>query len=371
MDKKRILILSAGFGDGHNAAAFGLQEAFTKGGHSATVVDVFDRAHPALNEFLRGVYRFGITYTPKIWEAVYHSSDAADFTRRRFDIFAPSARALKDTLEEFCPDAVVSTYPLYAHLIERLVGPRGNLPYPFVSVVTDAQSINSIWYSSPSDHYCVIDQTSAKVLGEAGIPPEQIEIFGFPISPAFDQAEAFFPDSPLRILFLPSTQKRDVSRTLRQLTENAQLPPRKITVALGRHYERLKRTVDVATRNCPPSVAIDVIGWTDRIPTLLQTHHCVIGKAGGAAVQEAMAAHCPLLINYVVPGQEEGNAKQAVDAGCARVIQDGDTPDTLLLELLDDDRSGLKAMRAAAKQAGNSAAALQIADFVVAKSNQQ
>ena len=75
---------------------------------------------------------------------------------------------LKATLEEFEPDAVISTYPLYAHLVERLVGSTGHLPYPFVSVVTDAQSINSIWYSSQSDHYCVIDEESASVLREAG-----------------------------------------------------------------------------------------------------------------------------------------------------------------------------------------------------------
>ncbi|MEM6822485.1 MAG: hypothetical protein AAF558_11160, partial [Verrucomicrobiota bacterium] len=36
-------------------------------------------------------------------------------------------------------------------------------------------------------------------------------------------------------------------------------------------------------------------------------HHLLISKAGGATVQEAIAAGCPILINQVVPGQEEGN----------------------------------------------------------------
>ncbi len=52
--------------------------------------------------------------------------------------------------------------------VERLVGTAEHLPFPFISVVTDAESINSIWYSSPSDHYCVIDESSAEVLRRQG-----------------------------------------------------------------------------------------------------------------------------------------------------------------------------------------------------------
>jgi processive 1,2-diacylglycerol beta-glucosyltransferase len=37
------------------------------------------------------------------------------------------------------------------------------------------------------------------------------------------------------------------------------------------------------------------------------THHVVLSKAGGATTQEAIAANCPMLVNQIVPGQEEGN----------------------------------------------------------------
>jgi processive 1,2-diacylglycerol beta-glucosyltransferase len=49
------------------------------------------------------------------------------------------------------------------------------------------------------------------------------------------------------------------------------------------------------------------LGWTDRIPALLMTHHVVVSKAGGATTQEAIAAQCPMIVSQVVPGQEEGN----------------------------------------------------------------
>ena len=37
------------------------------------------------------------------------------------------------------------------------------------------------------------------------------------------------------------------------------------------------------------------------------THHVLISKAGGATTQEAIAARCPMIVNQIVPGQEEGN----------------------------------------------------------------
>ena len=372
-DKKnqRILLLSAGFGDGHNAAAFALQRAFEAQGHTATVADVFDRAHPALNDLVRKAYRFAITATPKVWQAIYRLSDAADFSERRFDIFAPSTRALKREIETFEPDFVVSTYPLYAHFVERLVGERGHLPYPFVSVVTDAQSINSIWFSSQSDEYCVIDEPSAQVLLDAGIPEHKVNIFGFPINPAFDQPDVFVPDTPLKILFLPSTKKSNVAKLLRGLLHSTQLPSRKVTVVLGRHYKRLVSTINRVSKNLPRDVEVELVGWTDRMPELLQTHHCVIGKAGGASVQEAMAARCPLLINYIVPGQEEGNAKLAVDAGCAKIVSDPAEVAPAIAGLLADNRRLLKSMRSSAEKAGRPAAAMQIADFVLSLSQRE
>jgi UDP-N-acetylglucosamine:LPS N-acetylglucosamine transferase len=42
---------------------------------------------------------------------------------------------------------------------------------------------------------------------------------------------------------------------------------------------------------------------------MMHENHLLIGKAGGATVQETIAAKCPMIINHVVAGQEEGNAR--------------------------------------------------------------
>jgi processive 1,2-diacylglycerol beta-glucosyltransferase len=73
-----------------------------------------------------------------------------------------------------------------------------------------------------------------------------------------------------------------------------------------------------------------VLGWTDQIPHLLMTHHVVVSKAGGATTQEAIAARCPMIVNQVVPGQEEGNFLLLRRHGGAALA---DTPEAVVTEL--------------------------------------
>jgi len=58
---------------------------------------------------------------------------------------------------------------------------------------------------------------------------------------------------------------------------------------------------------------IDIVGWTEELPRMLRASHLLIGKAGGATVQETIAAACPMIINHVVSGQEEGNARLIIE----------------------------------------------------------
>ena len=58
-----------------------------------------------------------------------------------------------------------------------------------------------------------------------------------------------------------------------------------------------------------------------RFRELMLSHHLVIGKAGGATVQEAIAARCPMIVNQVIPGQEEGNAELISRGGLGAVAE--------------------------------------------------
>jgi len=56
----------------------------------------------------------------------------------------------------------------------------------------------------------------------------------------------------------------------------------------------------------------------------------VISKAGGATTQEAIAARCPMLVNQVVPGQEEGNYELLRRRGAGALVE---TPEAVVQTL--------------------------------------
>src|SRR6185312_6053676 len=64
-----------------------------------------------------------------------------------------------------------------------------------------------------------------------------------------------------------------------------------------------------------------ILGWTNQMPELMMSHHLVISKAGGATVQEAIAARCPMIVNQVIPGQEEGNAELITKFNLGAVVE--------------------------------------------------
>jgi processive 1,2-diacylglycerol beta-glucosyltransferase len=79
-----------------------------------------------------------------------------------------------------------------------------------------------------------------------------------------------------------------------------------VTCTVGRDESLRRRLSAIAGAR---RRSAEILGWTDQIPRLLMTHHVVVSKAGGATTQEAIAALCPMVVNQVVPGQEEGNCE--------------------------------------------------------------
>jgi len=67
----RILVLTAGYGEGHNAAAQALAAAFNEDApDTALVVDIFALTCPRLNSFVRRAYLAAINGAPRVWRRV-------------------------------------------------------------------------------------------------------------------------------------------------------------------------------------------------------------------------------------------------------------------------------------------------------------
>ncbi|MES1195309.1 MAG: hypothetical protein ABUL65_05400 [Opitutus sp.] len=91
----KVLILTAGYGEGHNSAARALQSAFNEQpGLDAELVDLFALRAPRLNDASRRAYLKLINTAPKIWSAVYRWLDRSPRVPHLFRTLASHRRLL-------------------------------------------------------------------------------------------------------------------------------------------------------------------------------------------------------------------------------------------------------------------------------------
>ena len=168
---KKVLILTAGFGEGHNAAARNLRDALelVSDDVKVEVLDLFESSYGTFNTLANHAYLGMVEYAPKVWGGLCSLLDNPAFVENRMAGFTRLKNALGDILHETQPDCVISTYPVYAHVIQELYRAYTERPFRFITVVTDSITVNSTWYGAPSDLYCVGNEATAEVLRKAGI----------------------------------------------------------------------------------------------------------------------------------------------------------------------------------------------------------
>jgi processive 1,2-diacylglycerol beta-glucosyltransferase len=367
---KTILILTAGFGEGHNSAARNLRDALLHAGGAAVsvkVLDLYALAYGRANHLARRQYLRVINSAPRLWLAVYRLMDRPGWFERTLFLQSRLKRLLARTLAVKQPAAVCCTYPGYSFLLGELRR-EGRVPDFFhATLVTDSISINSVWYRAGSDAFIVPNQASAEVLAQRGVPAAQLHDLGFPVSPAFAPDE---PRPPLpapsavggiRVLYIIDSGRRAAPAVVAKLLA---IPGITLTVTTGRD-ERLREILRRVAADSGRRV--EILGWTDRIPALLLTHHLVITKAGGAITQEAVAAACPVIFSRLVPGQEEGNWELLRRAGAGLLAAGPREIPGLVAGVFRDDARRWRELRANIKKISRPDAALAAARFLLSK----
>jgi len=315
---KRILILTAGFGEGHNSAARGVRAGLARVAPRIEVElrDLFPETFGAFNEMVRRTYLATINYWPKSWGYVYNWLNRIQNFDQRFQRFRGLRKNLGRLLDRFQPEVVVSTFPAYPFLLQQILGNERRCKN--IAVVTDSITVNAIWYRSPADYLLVANDQSAAVIREAGVSPEKIKVFGFPVSPRFvdfAKKQEVLSHARPRVLYAINAGTRRAPNLVRRLLEFDV----DLTVTVG-HNERLAYRIEKAAGDRE----IQLYGWTDEMPRLLCENDLLIGKAGGATVQETIAARCPMIINHVVSGQEEGNAQLIAETNSGTIALSND-----------------------------------------------
>lgn len=363
----RLLILTAAFGEGHNSAARNLALALTAAGVETRVCDPCLLGTPWVTQVLSRLYRFATDYLPHVWKYIYDSIDRIDLSRTGTFMSRKPQRLLATLIDDYQPTAIVSTYPLYPYLLQRIFHNTGK-HLPVFTVVTDSMEINSAWLRAPSDCWLVTDPATRQAMIRSQLPAERIIDTGFPVNPEFARItplDAADPCEPFRVLFFPTARHQTFVANAAAILDAS--PAVRLTLGLGKNVKLLHAAARKLQQAYPRRVRI--MGWTRRIPHLLTHHHLVVGKAGGATVHEAIAAHCPMLIHHLVPGQEEGNLRllEAIGSGSLAA-----TPAILTAKLraiLTGHAASWRSMKHALASHNRNAGAIVAARFILEKTD--
>ncbi len=324
--------------------------------------DLFAEAYGPVNELVRKGYLALVNFAPGAWGAVYRWLERKKDFDAEFARFPRLKNHLAALLERFQPDVLTCTFPAYPNVLRQIQGADGECSRPckLVVVITDSITINTVWYRCAADYFLVANEQSASVLRAAGIAAEKIKVLGFPVSPKFaDSAgsnRVLHPSkSERRVLYMIHSATRGAPELAQRLADLGV----DLTVTIGR-ADRLMPEIEAAVGD-----RAKVVGWTDDLPRMLHDSHLLIGKAGGATVQETIAAACPMIINYVVAGQEEGNARLIVETNSGAIANSPREVIAQVQRAFADDAKQWREWSANISRLSKPRAAIDIAEFLL------
>lgn len=355
--KKKIMLLSVGYGQGHNSAAAAMEEHYVDKGWEAITLDICELAHPWLFRLTQIFYRFCVRRAPWLWGVTYSLTDTADWAamvKRPF--FRRMVYTMRREIEKWQPDAVLCTYPLFAYLLDALQDDGVCVP-PYAIVVTDAREISRPWMRSRAPRVFVIDPESQRsVVLRYALSAYMVKVSGFPVRKNFQpRGSGVHPNTELRILYGAYRQTRGVINDIAALL--SAFPQLKLTVLAGGRNQKIRNSF---SHECASGRLI-VLAHTDRMAELLSNSHFYVGKAGAATMFECYAANVPVLVNFTLPGQEQGNLELLVDDAAGCHVESTSHLIRTVQNLLEDDAQGWQLMCAAMKQSGRADGVVKIA----------
>jgi processive 1,2-diacylglycerol beta-glucosyltransferase len=355
----RLPVLSAGFGEGHNAAARAIVEALGRvsGGQvEAQVHDLFLAAYGAeKSRRQRDAYIGVANRHPRLWGLLYAGLDRLPLVGASLPFVRPVERALNQLLDATRPPVVISAYPLYNYMIARRWRRDDPARPRLITVVTDSVSVNRAWHRAHSDWFVTPNQATADVMIAQGVPAAKVLPFGFPVPAQLAPRSSARAGERPRLLLMLNPGKRDaveLAASLASLDVD-------LTVTVGKDAD-FRDAVVAATAG-----KAEVLGWTNRIPELMLSSHLVISKAGGATTHECVAAGTPMIVTQVIPGQEAGNARLIVEHGAGAYGLTPAAAKAAVAAAFADDAKVWRGWKRAVEALGDAGGADRVADLAL------
>lgn len=335
--KKRVLLLSEGFGSGHTQAAYALSAGLhqTSSEIFTHVMELGASLNPTIAPWVFKAYLKTVTSFPALYGQLYRNQYGKPLNRfLQLALHRLFYGQTKRVIERLKPDAIVCTHPFPSIVVSRLK--RMGMDLPLYSVVTDYDA-HGTWVNKEVDKYFVSTELVRSKIIALGVPADKVEVTGIPIHPNFSishskeeiRREFSFKAIPTVLIMGGGwgMQRKELLYHMAEWSDRVQL-----IICLGSNEKARKEMLDEAPLQRPN---IHILGYTPHIDKLMDVSDLLITKPGGMTCTEALAKGMPMLFYNPIPGQEEENCQYFIDQGYGQQITALDMIDywfTLLLE---------------------------------------
>ena len=349
----RILVFSAGFGNGHFRAA----EAVIEGLHikepNAEIIhlDFGDFLSKQFNKVVKNIYIEMIKYTPKLWGKLYYKTAKLQPESRLQRFLKQLGRSdFLKYIQAFAPDLIVCTHPTVSSILAQLRTEQ-ILQVPVITVITD-YAVHSHWVHPGVDCYMAACEDVKESLVSCGIKESCIVVTGIPVSPKFEveidrppiiAKLGLNPNIPTFLVMGAYGGSRSAKRICKKLADS--LIPVQSIIVCGKNNKLYRSLEEVIEQPLNPVVRL---GYVQNVEELMSVSHLIITKAGGLTVSEALTKHLPLVIFKPIPGQEEENAHFVQRIGAGHVAGTEEEVGSLLSHLLSHPKEVEKMRKKAA-----------------------
>jgi len=369
---KKVLILYAPLGSGHKLAADAIAQAFVEKYPDIEVrnVDVLDFISKSLRHSLPWAYNFVTARFPFVYKCFYgyyNGKLSKKQSNNILNIILKKSHFI-NFINEFNPDLIISTNPLPMQLVSK-TKEKKIINIPSANVCTDF-GFHSLWVNPDVNFYFVANEEIKKALIKYGVGNDKIVVTGIPTNPKFNKTLdhqiivdklGFNFSEPIILIVGGATSHTSFLRIINGLkNKNKKL---QFIIVAGRD-KTLQKKLKESKINKDPFIA--VFDFVHNLDEYMTVADLILTKAGGLTVSECLVKNLPMVINNIIPGQEEDNVEYIVKNGAGIRTKNVEETVNIINDLFLNPKK-LSAMGKSCKKLAKPNAAKDIVDFVVSK----
>ncbi|WP_246358862.1 MGDG synthase family glycosyltransferase [Paenibacillus phytorum] len=311
----RVLILTASYGNGHLQASKALQQQFLRQGvDQVKIVNLMQEGHPFINLITTSLInkstkssRIGLDYYGWSYYLTRETKRTALFQRSMTYL---GKKKLRELIHHERPDVVVNTFPFGAS--PEVCSSMGITNF---TVLTD-YALHASWLHPNVDKYYVATEELKQQIIFKGFSKDRIEVSGIPLRQEFANERNSNAKSQKKKIILIMASDSGVTSYLEEMLNGlAVLDNCQLVVVCGRN-ERLKGKLEDEFAAFP---GITILGFVDNVHEWMSQATCIVTKAGGLTLTEAIVLRLPIFIYRPYAGQEKENALYLSSRGMASI----------------------------------------------------